>query len=122
LNRISEMNKLIIFIKNPIKGKVKTRLAATIGDDKALEVYLKLIDFTMNLAKSLNVEVNLFFSDQIISEYPFAKKHLQEGIDLGDKMKNAFEKCFSDGGKSIVIIGTDCAELTKEIIEESFEK
>ena len=116
------MNKLIIFIKNPVKGKVKTRLAATIGDEKALEVYLKLIDFTLNLAKSLNVEVNLFFSDEIISEYPFSKKHLQCGNDLGEKMKNAFETCFSEGGKNVVIIGTDCAELTKEIILDSFSK
>ena len=122
MNRIFEMNKLIIFIKNPLKGKVKTRLAATIGDDNALEVYLKLIEYTLNLAKSLKVEVNLFFSDQIISEYPFSKKHIQEGSDLGDKIKNAFKKCFDEGGSNVVIIGTDCAELTKEIIEESFEK
>lgn len=116
------MNKLIIFIKNPVKGKVKTRLAATIGDEKALEVYLKLIDYTLNLAKSLNVEVNLFFSDLVISDYPFSKKHLQKGNDLGEKMKNAFEKCFDEGGKKVVIIGTDCAELTKEMIDEAFEK
>lgn len=116
------MNKLIIFIKNPVKGKVKTRLAATIGDEKALEVYLKLIDYTLNLAKTLNVEVNLFFSDLVISDYPFSKKHLQKGNDLGEKMKNAFEKCFDEGGKNVVIIGTDCAELTKKIIDEAFEK
>lgn len=122
MNRITEMNKLIIFIKNPVKGNVKTRLAATIGDDKALEVYLKLIEYTLNLAKSLKVEVNLFFSNQIISEYPFLKKHFQEGSDLGDKMKNAFKKCFDEGGSNVVIIGTDCAELTKDIIEESFEQ
>jgi len=97
-------------------------LAATIGDEKALEVYLKLIEYTLNLVKFLKVEVNLFFSDQIISEYSFSKNHIQEGGDLGDKMKNAFKKCFDEGGRNIVIIGTDCAELTKEIIEVSFEK
>lgn len=116
------MNKLIIFIKNPVKGKVKTRLAATIGDEKALEVYLKLIDYTLNLVKALNVEVNLFFSDLVISDYPFSMKHLQKGNDLGDKMKNAFKKCFDEGGKNVVIIGTDCAELTKEIIDEAFKE
>jgi len=116
------MNKLIIFIKNPVKGKVKTRLAATIGDERALLVYISLIEYTLNLAESLNVEVNLFFSDEIISDYPFLNKHIQEGNDLGEKMKNAFKKCFNQGGRNIVIIGTDCAELTKEIILESFDK
>ena len=38
---------LIIFTKNPIPGQVKTRLAATIGDDKALAVYKQLIHYTM---------------------------------------------------------------------------
>ena len=39
-------NRIIVFVKNAIPGKVKTRLARTIGDKEALEVYLKLLDIT----------------------------------------------------------------------------
>ncbi len=116
------MDKLIIFIKNPVLGKVKTRLAATIGDEKAMEVYLKLLEHTLKIAGRTNVEVNLFFSDEVMNEFPFPKKYIQRGEDLGQRMKNAFDKCFSEGGKKVIIIGTDCAQLTKELILEAFEK
>jgi rSAM/selenodomain-associated transferase 1 len=50
------------------------------------------------------------------------KKHLQSGADLGEKMDHAFQKAFSDGYKSICIIGTDCLELTTPILNEAFRK
>ena len=49
---------LIVFVKNPKKGKVKTRLAADIGEEKALKVYCDLISFSKSLIYSgLNVYV-----------------------------------------------------------------
>jgi rSAM/selenodomain-associated transferase 1 len=116
------MDKLIIFIKNPILGKVKTRLAATIGEEKAMEIYLELMNHTLKIAGKTKVEVNLFFSDEIMNDFPFPKKYIQKGNDLGERMRNAFDVCFAEGGKKIVIIGTDCAQLKEELIEEAFSK
>lgn len=47
-------NALIIFIKNPALGKVKTRLAKTVGDKKALEIYLELSRITRENAAILS--------------------------------------------------------------------
>jgi uncharacterized protein len=41
---MNEQAILIIFYKNPVQGKVKTRLAATIGADKAFEVYKAMVE------------------------------------------------------------------------------
>lgn len=116
------MNQLIIFIKNPVLGKVKTRLAATIGDQRALEIYQELVEYTLTLARKVNSEINLFFSEGILSYEIPSKKFLQEGNDLGERMKNAFATIFAQQHEKIVIIGTDCAELTTDILEESFRK
>ena len=37
-------NLLIMFIKNSLPGKVKLRLAEEIGPDKALDVYIRMLE------------------------------------------------------------------------------
>lgn len=117
---------LIIFIKNPKKGKVKTRLAKVIGDDKALNVYNELLNHTHSITNSLSVSKNLYYSQRvdkndIWSSADYAKK-VQQGEELGSKMSNAFSDGFEDGKDPICIIGSDCFELSEEILLDAFEK
>ena len=116
---------LIIFYRNPKIGKVKTRLAATLGNQKALEIYRKLSWHTKTITEDLNLDKIVFYSDVIdlMDIWPNATflKAFQEGEDLGEKMKNAFVAGFETGYTSICIIGTDCFELTGEIITQAFE-
>jgi uncharacterized protein len=118
------LNTLIIFIKNPRLGKVKTRLAATVGDEKALSIYKQLLRFTQKLSLSLELDRALFYSDELIVaddwSNDFFQKNVQQGNDLGERMKNAFEKV-SLTSKKAVIIGSDCAELTSEILQNAFD-
>lgn len=116
---------LIIFQKNAELGKVKTRLAATIGDEAAFDAYLQLVNYTHRVASQVPAQKILFFSNQIetnlstySSEYRF---ELQSGNDLGDKMKNAFDQLFGENYDRLVIMGTDCAEITSELISEAFD-
>lgn len=117
---------LIIFYRNPELGKVKTRLAASIGDEKALAVYLKLSSHTRLITESLSIDKLVSYSDFIDHEdnwvATYFKKDLQNGRDLGERMKNAFASGFAQGYQKIVIIGTDCFELTPEIVTQSFER
>lgn len=117
-------NTLLIFIKNLEKGKVKTRLASTLGDEKALAIYKALLDHTRKIAQSLEVNRLLFYSNYIIGndEWPAENfdKQVQEGSGLGDKMSHAFEYAFQKHGK-VIIIGSDCASLTSEIVDEAFQ-
>jgi rSAM/selenodomain-associated transferase 1 len=115
---------LLIFIKNPEKGKVKTRLAKDAGDDRALAIYLELLRHTREIALELDVHRHLFYSSFIdtADDWPadrFQKK-IQEQGDLGSRMKDAFRQAFQSAS-SVVIIGSDCASLTKEIVEQAFD-
>ena len=114
---------LLIFIKNPEKGKVKTRLAKDAGDDRALAIYLELLRHTREIAEGLDVQRHLFYSSFIDtaddwSAAAFQKKVQEEG-GLGHRMKEAFRQAFQSASK-VVIIGSDCASLTKEIVEQAF--
>jgi len=116
---------LIIFAKNPVLGKVKTRLGATIGNEKALAVYKELLAYTYSVTHKINVDRIVFYADHIAendvwnNEYQKAKQH---GNDLGERMMNAFSDVFQRGYSKAVIIGTDCPMVTEEIITEAFKQ
>ena len=124
---ITSDNNLIIFLKYPEKGKVKTRLAKDIGNEKALLIYKKLVSKLLNQIDSNNYDISIYF-------YPESKKnevkkwinlpeikHLaQSGDDLGIRMLNAFKDSISLKYAKTVIIGTDCLEINNNIISKSF--
>jgi len=115
---------LLIFIKNPVAGKVKTRLAATLGDEKALEIYKALIAYTQNITADVNVIRQVWYSSFIDNSDEWSsrryEKKLQKGRDLGERMNAAFEQAFDKGSQRIVIIGSDCPGLTSHHLEKAF--
>lgn len=116
---------LMVFVKNPKRGQVKTRLAKTVGDEKALQVYRVLLDHTITIARRVNFDKAIFYSDYIDETDMWRKAKfsqlVQEGNDLGERMYNAFKYAFFKKYKNVVIIGSDCLELNEHIITEAFD-
>ena len=116
---------LLVFCKNPSLGKVKTRLAKTIGDEKALKIYHALLAKTVTVLEELNVDIHLYYSDFIEQDDLFStvatQKRKQIGEQLGERMANAFQESFMTYDK-IVIIGTDLWTLEPQDICEAFQK
>lgn len=116
---------LIIFTKNPELGKCKTRLAKTIGDQAALEVYKDLLNHTASIAGKVSVDRFVFYSKSIqkndVWDSNIFRKKLQQGNDLGVKMENAFLDLFQMGYEKIVIIGSDLPDLETNHITSAFE-
>lgn len=116
---------LIIFVKNPVLGKVKTRLAKTVGAEKALFIYKALLTHTKEISLSVEAAKAVFYSDLIDEQDLWCasifEKYKQEGNDLGERMYHAFELGFSKGYQHIVIIGSDCLDLSSNLIDEAFE-
>jgi len=112
---------LIIFVKNIKLGKVKTRLAKTVGDDNAFKVYKALVEVTEKATSHLKVDKRIYFSDAIIDEkWPNDYKAIQKGTDLGERMSHAFQDGFNDGYSEIVLIGSDLPNITKTVIHNGF--
>ena len=119
------MNKelVIVFVKNIKLGKVKTRLAKTIGNQGAFEVYSELVKVTEKATKNLAADVRIYFSDAVIeTKWQDDYKTVQEGHDLGSRMKNAFKKGFDDGYQRIVLIGSDLPDITEKHINKGLRE
>ena len=119
------MNKalVIVFVKNIKLGKVKTRLAKTIGNQGAFEVYSELVKVTERATENLEADLRVYFSDAIVeTKWLGIYKTVQEGDDLGARMKNAFQKGFEDGYERIVLIGSDLPSISASHINSGLEK
>lgn len=115
---------IIIFIKNPILGTAKTRLAQSIGNEKALEVYRKLLSITRKVSRVVRAKRYLYYNRFIDtqddwSEVDFFKKIQADG-NLGTKMKVAFREVSAIADK-VIIIGSDCPTISSSLIEDAFD-
>ncbi|WP_396636754.1 TIGR04282 family arsenosugar biosynthesis glycosyltransferase [Maribacter sp. R77961] len=121
---VNSKNLLLIFTRNPELGKCKTRLAAKVGDDAALEIYKFLLNHTAAITKNLYATKAVYYSDKIwendIWDPTVFDKKLQEGADLGERMANAFKDGFEKGFERIIVIGSDMYDLNQQNLEEAF--
>lgn len=122
---MNKENLLIIFARNPVLGKVKTRLAREIGEERALQVYLKLLEHTYKVADDSVGDKHVYYTESLdefgLLDYFKFKKMLQEGEDLGERMHNAMKNGFDLGYRKVVIIGSDCIELNSELLDDAFD-
>ncbi|MDY7395117.1 TIGR04282 family arsenosugar biosynthesis glycosyltransferase [Aureibaculum sp. 2210JD6-5] len=103
---------IIIFVKNIRLGKVKTRLAKEIGNQTAFDVYNELVKITETATKNIAIDKRIYFSDTIVNtKWNNTSKKVQKGIDLGERMKNAFIDGFNEGYNHIVLIGSDLPDI-----------
>lgn len=110
---------VIVFVKNITLGKVKTRLAKTIGNQGAFEVYSELVKVTEKATEQLLADKRIYFSEAVVeTKWKNDYKAVQNGIDLGERMKNAFKKGFDDGYERIVLIGSDLPDITENHINQ----
>ena len=118
-------NLIIVFVRNPELGKVKTRLSKTIGDSAALKIYMSLLNHTESVLNLITADKVVYYSEGIQfndlwSALHYQKK-LQRGSDLGARMEHAFETAFQDLYEKVVIVGSDLYDLSPTHIENAFE-
>jgi rSAM/selenodomain-associated transferase 1 len=123
-NKSKSKNLLLIFTRNPELGKAKTRLAKTVGDETALEIYKFLLEKTRDISSKVTSDKAVYYSvkireNDIWNENTF-QKHQQVGEDLGIRMLNAFKNGFESGYEKVMIIGSDLYDLTTKNIENAF--
>ena len=114
---------VLVFCKNQIIGKVKSRLALKIGQKKAFLIYSELVDKTASIVNSLSSEVHIYYSDYIEENDKFnsskIKKFIQKGNNLGDRIINALNISFKNFSP-VVVIGSDLWKLEISDIEDTF--
>jgi len=118
---------VILFLKAPIPGKAKSRLAAAIGREAALDLYRLLILDAMEMLGQTAYPVHVYYTPADAAESVaslLGAEHMlrpQAGADLGEKMERAFHDAFSAGFTRVVLIGSDLPELEPSIIAQALE-
>jgi rSAM/selenodomain-associated transferase 1 len=122
---MSEDEKLIVFVKAPRLGTVKTRIASTVGAARALEIYQSLVGTVLgNLRAITRVELRYTPDDAGDEIQPWLQKgwtiERQGKGDLGERMHRAFTDSLEAGAKRVVIIGSDCPKVDEGDITKAF--
>ena len=115
---------LLIFTRNPELGKCKTRLARTVGEEAALEIYKILLAQTDAATRGLATEKWVCYTEHVAEQDQWDpqvyRKIEQRGSTLGERMEHAFREGFANGYKDVVIIGSDLYDLSQADLEEAF--
>ncbi|MGM0486767.1 MAG: TIGR04283 family arsenosugar biosynthesis glycosyltransferase [Planctomycetota bacterium] len=123
--------RLTIFTRYPEPGKTKTRLIPALGPEGAAEIQRNMTGYTLDWVRELagrfpmSVEVRFEGGDAEKMAACFGGRVLyrpQDPGDLGCRLAAAFAEAFGEGAQQMVIIGTDCPDITPELIRESFER
>jgi rSAM/selenodomain-associated transferase 1 len=118
---------ILLFIKAPIAGQVKVRLAADVGDAAAVDLYKSFILDIVSAVEKSSYPFRICFHPQEKKEAvstwigPHYAYMPQQGDHLGKKMEDAFSRIFSEGFSRCVLIGSDIPDLPSSILKEAFE-
>lgn len=125
---------LVLMMKAPEPGKVKTRLGAEIGVRRAAELYRRFVEYLVEKILSdssrtwlpvvaytpaaAEVTVREWLAPILPAETLFVPQ--REG-DLGEKLRGVFAWGFDAGASSVLAIGADCLDITPADITACFE-
>ena len=118
--------RLLIFLKDPVPGRVKTRLAAEVGDEAACQIYRACAEWTLEQLAAFQREAVICVDPPDSLERvrrwlgpPWALRP-QQGAGLGDRLAEATAHAFQTGATHVVVVGTDSPWLTADDIHGAF--
>lgn len=115
---------VLVFAKAPLLGKVKSRLAAALGKEKTLWIYKALLLKTERILQQSSYRAVVFYTGGKPEDFGTCfqdfRKQPQQGNDLGERMRHAFEWGFAQGFTKIIGIGTDLWDLDQATLDKAF--
>ena len=127
MNTIPANGRLLVFVKAPRPGFVKTRLAAVVGTETALETYSALVETLIARLDGLpRIEIQFSPAGAEAEIQPWVQPDWtaspQAEGNLTDRLIAAFANAFQAGQERVVIIGSDCPYIAPDDIAEAFNK
>ncbi len=128
-------NRLIIMARFPEPGRAKTRLIPLLGPVGAALVHQELVQLTLNVSRTFVY----FFNDSIACDvevrftgrttprlmedlFGGGVRYVEQGPgDLGQRLHEASQSAFEQGVSRVVLIGTDCPDLTPTLLKSAFD-
>ncbi|MBI1992345.1 MAG: TIGR04282 family arsenosugar biosynthesis glycosyltransferase [Candidatus Omnitrophica bacterium] len=120
------MRRLLVFLKYPTPGRVKTRLAASVGEEAASRLYRACVQLALTRLHALRRDAVICVDPPDALERTRAwvgsgwALRPQRGGTLGERLAHATSAAFMDGATRVVVIGTDSPWLTAEAVDDAF--
>ncbi len=124
-------DRVIVFTRYPEAGKTKTRLIPELGAEGAAELQRLMAEHAVSRVRELAKIRSISIEVRYEGGYPFVMKQWlgsdityleQDGADLGERMLTAFFDAFSNGVERALLMGTDCPDITAQILEKAFQE
>ena len=118
---------ILIFVRAPVMGKVKRRLGDLVGHEAVLLLYKSFVNDQLDMLRNLPFDVTICYhpssTRQLVRNWLIHETYFmaQSGENLGQRMKNAFEKIFSQGYRQALLIGSDLPTLPSSVIHDAFD-
>ena len=118
------MDRLLVFVEYPHPGEVKTRLAETVGAERAAELCCDWIGNVFEIIQPLRPDtvqvIGYYFGaseEEFAASWPDKADEWwpQPDGDVGARLSAGFERAHQDEGK-VLAIGTDCLELNTDLL------
>lgn len=116
------MTCIVVYGREPLADRVKTRLAAAIGGEAAAELYKLLLARSVQQAVQTGFQVVLSLSEQPGAGWnppSGVALEIQRGSDLGARLADTFDRRFSEGWSRVVVVGSDCPAMTADHIRSA---
>ena len=126
MSAIAEDRCLVMFVRFPGQGQVKSRLAKDLGEEAATNLYRCFVEDLLERFSKEAYRLRIAFypaekeremREMLGDEFSYIP---QTGEDLGERMKLSFLRCFSEGLRAVVLIGSDVPDLPARIVDEAF--
>ncbi len=105
------LTEVVVFGRDPRSGAVKTRLAATVGADRAARVYRVLLEHTLAVAEASGFDYRLSMAVEPVEPPTDVPWEVQPQGDLGVRLRASFDRAFRRGARRVLVVGSDCPEL-----------
>ncbi|PKN18595.1 MAG: hypothetical protein CVU71_14040 [Deltaproteobacteria bacterium HGW-Deltaproteobacteria-6] len=118
-------NAFILFLKYPERGAVKTRLARTLGDDVAYELYACFLSDIAAMTHQVNAETIIVYAGPagiMFPDFPGVRLMQQRGSGIGCRMYFALEDVFALGFERCVLVGSDIPDLPARLVNDALNK
>jgi uncharacterized protein len=119
---------LLVFVKRPLPGEVKTRLVPHLGPKQAAELYRALAEREIQATapRAGEYERLFFFTPreaqaELAAWLPERDWRPQRGTDLGERMAAAFAEAFELGARRVVLVGSDAPWVARALVLEALD-
>lgn len=128
MSRRQGADTLAVFVKAPVAGRVKTRLAAEIGARAAADLYRALARSTVAACVAASHDTAVWFTPtqarpsirDWLGDLAIAEYRAQPAGNLGVRLIAAFQHHFRAGARRVVLIGSDCPGIDAPLVSRAF--